>query len=402
MKKLVIVPFIIACTAVQVLAFSSPPPAPKTSGPINSMFDRFVAVGDSLSHGAQSMCIDETRQAKSYLALLAAQVNATFIQPLLKFPGFFINIEDLGKGNIKWYEYIIPLTGGRRVDNYGNQSRLNNYAVSGATVADVLYTRGDSGLYSLPRMVLGSSGAPQIDQALSRRPTFVAAWIGGNDVLSCALNTDMSRITPFDLFLRDYTEMARRIISTTSVRGVMTATIPDCSSIAYLQPANDPDVPAGSKKAFWNTNVGGGDEVLDPGELTALTQETVRMNDEIERISAANGWVLADAFTIIRDISMFGYNLRNARGVETGRMISANYLGGLFSLDGFHPSITGHAIIANYFIEEINARYRLNIAMVDEYAASQNDSLYRSPYDPRRVINSWFGQAVQYFVEMFI
>ena len=401
MKKLLVTFFLIALASAQVFGFSSPPPPPAPTA-VDPMFENIIAIGDSLTHGAQSMCIDETRQVKSYIAILAEQANTDFIQPLLRFPGFFLNIEDLGKGNIKWYQYIIPLLGGQRVDNYGNQSNLNNFAVSGVTVGDVLYTRGGTGLYDLPKLVLGKNGSPQLDQALDQNPTFMAAWIGGNDVLSCALWTDPDKITSILDFIRDYTEMARRITGTSSVEGVVTATIPDCSSIAYLQPANDPDVPAGSKKAFWNTSVGDNDEVLDPEELNLLTESTIALNEEIERIAAANDWALVDTFAIIVDIANNGYYLRDNNGNATNRLVNADFLGGLFSLDGFHPSVTGHAIMANYFIEAINDTYGTDLDRVDEYGASNNDSLFTGPYDPRGVIHSWFGQTVQFFIEMFI
>lgn len=39
--------------------------------------------------------------------------------------------------------------------------------------------------------------------------------------------------------------------------------------------------------------------------------------------------------------------------------------GGTFSLDGFHPSMRGYAIIANEFINAINARYEANIRKVN-------------------------------------
>ena len=38
--------------------------------------------------------------------------------------------------------------------------------------------------------------------------------------------------------------------------------------------------------------------------------------------------------------------------------IGADYLGGLFSLDGVHPSNIGQALVARAFIETHNSRYR--------------------------------------------
>jgi hypothetical protein len=39
--------------------------------------------------------------------------------------------------------------------------------------------------------------------------------------------------------------------------------------------------------------------------------------------------------------------------------------GGAFSLDGFHPSPRGYALIANKFIEAINAKYESTVKTVN-------------------------------------
>lgn len=53
------------------------------------------------------------------------------------------------------------------------------------------------------------------------------------------------------------------------------------------------------------------------------------------------------------------------------------YRGGLTSLDGLHPSNTGYAVIANAFIDTLNAAYNLGIPDVDVHAVYLND-----PYAP--------------------
>jgi len=393
MKKTIII-LTMLILPFSIFGGSSTPPEPQ-------IFDTFTAIGDSLSHGAQSMCIDENRQKKSFIALMAQQMGTDFNQPLLKFPGFFVNLEDLGKGNIKWFEFVIPLSGGQRVDGYRDQDKMNNFAVSGATTGDVLNVRGGTGLFDIAKLVLGKNGDPQIDQALSKNPTFVSAWIGGNDVLGSALGTDPANLTDFETFKAQYLELARRISETSSVQGVITSTLPDLTVLAYLQDANDPDVPQGSKKAFWNTSVSDNDEVLDPQEMEYLTQKTVEMNEEIKRIAAANNWALMDGYNRLKDACTFGYVLKYADGTPGPITLTGDYLGGLYSLDGFHPSTSGHAYMANLMIKAINNHYGQNLALVDEVRAAENDSLLQNPYDPRGVIDSWFGQTVQQFLGWF-
>lgn len=40
---------------------------------------------------------------------------------------------------------------------------------------------------------------------------------------------------------------------------------------------------------------------------------------------------------------------------DTGRL-TTDFLGGFFSLDGIHPTYTGHALLANEFIHVLNAQ----------------------------------------------
>ena len=52
-------------------------------------------------------------------------------------------------------------------------------------------------------------------------------------------------------------------------------------------------------------------------------------------------------------------------------------MGGIFGLDGIHPTFTAHALVANEFIKRINAEFGENVPQVnvnDVYAADPNQS----------------------------
>ncbi len=398
MKKLsaIFACIIFVSFSVSLFAFSPPPPEPEN----RDIFDTYVAIGDSLTHGFQSGSVDETRQPFSYPALIAERMATSFTQPLLKFPGYLVNIEDVGKGNIPWYKYYYPLVGGKRVDGYDDQSILNNFGITGADVTTVMESDGSEGGFY--KLVLGNDGEPAAEQAIDRDPTFITMWAGNNDVLSCALWTDPSHQTAIDVFRQKLANLVDKVLSASSLQGVVMANVPDVCAIPYLEDANDPDVPYGSMKAFWNSSVSDNDEVLDPSEIQQVREGARLINQEIRNTAVANGWAFVDANAIFDEMAMYGHALKRANGNSTGRIVTTDYLGGVFSLDGVHPSVTGHAIAANLFIEAINYTYDMNLEMVDEYAASEKDTLYKDPYDPRGLINSWIGRAVQFVVELFI
>jgi hypothetical protein len=52
------------------------------------------------------------------------------------------------------------------------------------------------------------------------------------------------------------------------------------------------------------------------------------------------------------------------------------YLGGLFSLDGIHPTNTGYALLANQYIGTINAALKTSITPVDVTSIASADPLF--------------------------
>lgn len=364
-----------------------------------SLFDRYVAIGDSLTHGFQSGAVDETRQPTAYPNLVAKKMGTPFNQPLLKFPGYLVNIEDVLKGNIAWYQYYYPLVGGKRVDNYANQSKLNNFGITGSESYNGLNTGGSEGGFF--KLVLGAKGAPQVTQALNRNPTFVSFWLCNNDVLGSALSCDVSALTPLADFKRDFGACVNAIAAKSTVQGAVLLNVPDVTCIAYLKDANSPSLPAGSLNPFWMAKASD-NMALTPDDIALIQQRANEINAEIERVALANNFAFVDANAIFNDIKKYGHNLKDANGLATSRVITADYLGGLFSLDGVHPSVTGQAVAANFVIDEINFTYGVNLAPVDEVAAASSDSLLKKPVDPRKVIDGWVADAIYFVVELFM
>lgn len=400
MRRVILALFIVSAMVTSLFAGSTPPPPPEpVSNAIDPMFNKYVSLGDSLTHGMQSAAVDETRQPLNYVSLLSEMMETEFDQGLVEFPGYFLNIEDHGKSNISWWQYSVVLLGGDRVDDFDDQDRLNNFGIVGADITTIQESSSDEGEFF--RLALGKNGAPAVDQAMDKDPRFVTVWLGNNDTLGCALHTDLGELTSLSHFQQKYAELVQTLQVKSSIEGVAVANIPDVAAIAYLEPANDPDVPAGSMKAFWNSSVSGNDEVLDPGEMSVIRQRTAQFNEIIRDFAAANGWAFIDANAIFEVIKVQGHALKDSNGLPTSRVVTADYLGGIFSLDGVHMSTTGYAIVANFFSEAIDSTYGTDLGFVNEYQVSNNDTLYQDPYDPRGLIDSWIGQAVQFVIELF-
>ncbi len=380
-----------------VLAARRPPAPPADNGAVTSFFGRYVSVGDSITHGFQGGSVDESRQGDAYGARLAKVMNTAYEMPLLKFPGYLVNMEDVWKGNIRWYQWYCGLVGCRKTDD--NQGRLNNFAITGEDAQTVLSSGGSEGGFH--KLVLGKNGAPQLTQALNRNPTFMTIWIGNNDALGAALHRDTGELTPINTFYNSYRTLVSRVkarMDAGTLKGVAVANVPDVTSIPYL--VRRPDA---SYVAFWDSHISGAGDVLDGGEINTMRVQVRSINDEIARQAAANGWAHWDANAFFNDVKANGYTLKHSAGTASARRITADYLGGGFSLDGVHPSSTGHAVATNQFIQAINTTYGKNLSRISEYAAAGADSLYMNPVDPRPTITgTWYGKAITFVLDLFV
>ncbi len=91
--------------------------------------------------------------------------------------------------------------------------------------------------------------------------------------------------------------------------------------------------------------------VLIPTELTEIQTATDSFNTTIQAAATAKGLAFVDAKAIMEQLTTGGI-------VANGYTFQSTFVtGGTFSLDGIHPSPRGYALIANKFIEAINAKY---------------------------------------------
>ncbi|WP_395047227.1 SGNH/GDSL hydrolase family protein [Flavobacterium sp.] len=99
--------------------------------------------------------------------------------------------------------------------------------------------------------------------------------------------------------------------------------------------------------------------VVSKDEVALLKTATDSYNITIEAAATANGLAFVNAKAIMDQLVNGGIRFGNYH-------MSATYVtGGAFSLDGIHPSARGYALIANKFLEAINAKYGSTLRPVD-------------------------------------
>ena len=99
--------------------------------------------------------------------------------------------------------------------------------------------------------------------------------------------------------------------------------------------------------------------VLTKDEVGEVAKATKSYNETIKEVATAKNLAILDTEILMTQIAGAGIT---ANGFT---MKSTFVTGGTFSLDGVHPSPRGYALIANKFIEAINAKYGSNLKGVN-------------------------------------
>ena len=276
------------------------------------------------------------------------------------------------------------------------ETSYNNLGIPGIVLADVLTTEASPsnyvGVNPLIDVVLRGKGSV-LTQAISSQPTFMTIWIGNNDILGYATSGGLRPYTPTEgdvTFGVLYTQLLAAIAQA-GIENVVVANIPDVAAIPFFTTVGGQlllqGIPAiiGTKSDGSITQLdlsknlltlqasaelaeGKGQSadnplsngvILDEDEIRTAKTVIASYNSSINAAASQFGFKVADMHSFFNDIAKNGII---ADGIE----FSAVYVsGGLFSLDGVHPSSQGYAIVANKFIEVINKEYSANIPLVN-------------------------------------
>ncbi|HUI30072.1 MAG TPA: GDSL-type esterase/lipase family protein [Candidatus Acidoferrales bacterium] len=412
---------------------------PSTNGKVD--FTRYVSLGNSLVAGYESGALYESAQRYSYPNQIAQQASLAtgstmvFNQPLISDPGFGI----LGTTPIGRLQIVDLSTNPPKIEPAISASPTpinattvmqpyNNLGIPGAILSDMMDTTN----LSSPYPYLGSNNNPYfgivlrnpllgkscVQQALNLHPTFVTVEIGDNDILGYATSGGISGYTSAQDFESKYTALIDTLLADAPTAKIAIANIPDVTAIPFFttilpfiyglngQPTHvrmfvqrhhaDGSLYAGpadtlhdfilltaadSLAALAGTSLSHPmpDEfVLDSSEVATARVQISGYNDALRRIADAHSdrIALVDVHTLLNNIAQQGY-------VSDGIVFTSAFIsGGLFGLDGIHPTAQGYGIVANEFIRTINAKFGSNIPLVAISSIPSSIVLAKSSIQP--------------------
>jgi hypothetical protein len=117
---------------------------------------------------------------------------------------------------------------------------------------------------------------------------------------------------------------------------------------------------------------------LTASEITQVQTIVGQYNSAISTEVAAVGGILVDIHSYFQTLQS-GTTINNYHA-------TTGFLGGLFSLDGVHPSNTGYALLANQFIDALNSSTKTSIAEVNISAVAAADPLFGLNVSPGEAV----------------
>ena len=252
----------------------------------------------------------------------------------------------------------------------------------------------------------------QMNKAIELNPTAIFVWAGNDDALQADESGSPSSMTPAATFTQEFTQLLGTLHSQTKAT-LIVANIPDVTEIPYLTPAatviatvaTETGLPQAQVAA--DLGIANGDFVNATGESeveTAITQiqhgqtptpltdsgfltasEITQVQTTINQYNSAISQQVAAVGGILVDIHSYFQTLQSGITINNYHA-TTGFLGGLFSLDGVHPTNTGYALIANQIIDALNSSTKTTIAEVNISAVAAADPLFGLNVSPGEAV----------------
>lgn len=391
-------------------ASTATPTYPVHSGRLNTT--SFIVLGEGLAAGMGDFTLADVTQVDSFPAQMARQMQAQFPQPLIQAPGI---CSPVGFAELP---VIVPVPMQANVLDQLPPTPVNNLSVPGYTLSDALNLRPSQPLVQrndakqtaanlilgvIP-IVYGEEGRlpTQLECAVNRQPTFTIIELGYYEALEAAVKGDPDRLPNVNSFRSDYASLLNVLKECGSE--VLALTIPDPFDTAHFSSVNLAAKilklePATVMREY---NLRADDLITANGlneigfqlfskAISPLPDSCVlsaKVASEISRrineLNAALTSMAQERGALVYDLHAFFQRVKN-EGITVGsKRLTAEYLGGFYSLNGYYPGASGQALIANELLNQLNIAYGSDFRQVDLQAVMQNDPVaaYRQAEGP--------------------
>lgn len=383
-------------------------PAPERG---NADYGIYVAMGTDLTAGFQSGGLAQRHQVNSYANLFARQagtprftypaVNLGGWPPLLRVRSFQPLVLD--SAGIRG-AFINPLTSPPALLD----SAYNNMGIPGALLADVnnnnlnydvSLPRDVTFFYNIARQQGRAIPLTILQLVRNERPTFVSFEYGTNELLGAAARgSGTPAVTPVNWAGLLHVTLDSLDINCPTAKKLL-VNVMDVTKTPFFNTLPPVELDAAGRptskfllgvnpgdrvtlRAIDSLRIGVGYDigdvsymsgiavpgtgrplpgflVLDPTEVASLQLATDQYNAAIASEAAARGYALLDAHALLDRFAASGVRFAGAT------YTTAYLTGGLFSVDGVHPTDLFHGLLCNEMIATVNAKFGSRIPQLD-------------------------------------
>lgn len=393
-----------------------PPAEPVDSGRLSTA--RFVVLGEGLAAGMSDFGLKADLQRDSFPAQMARQMRTGMSLPLIQAPGI---------GDLPGFPRLpvrVPAMFQTTVrEDFPSADPPQNLSVPGLRLEDAaalrpappIVHRGDARRTAV-NLILGLSGLvrgekdhpTQLEAALRQLPTFALVELGFAEALEAATGGDPGRLPAPAAF----GQQVSRIVVDLRGNGaeVLVMTVPDPMDTAFFSPLDAASRVLNVAPAVLAGRYGlqDGDRLTVPGlveignqilagwtcglpEGSVLAGHVAReisarigeLNQALAEAATRNGALLYDLHRLFRGVRERGVDLGSTMGT---RRLTADFLGGFYTLNGYYPGRTGHALIASEVLQLLNQTYGARFPLIDLARVAANDPVarYHAPGGPLR------------------
>jgi hypothetical protein len=374
------------------------PARPVNSGSLNP--SSFVVLGEGLAAGMGDFTLSEETQRQSFPSQMARQMQTEFPQPYIQAPGICYPI------GFTRQPVLVPRPLQSTVLDRVPPAPVRNLSIPALTVKEACelrpvqpLIRRDSHKLTALNLALGvlhiargvENTLTQVEYALECCPAFALICLGYSEALEAAVNGKPDLLPRAESFCVDY----GRILTPLRQAGaeVLALTIPDPFDTAYFSTLNGAARILMVEPAVLQTLYGLNEDRLLTihglneigfqlfGRNVGPLPENATLNVEVAQQVSRRVSELNDALvSLAREHEAKVYDLCaflrrfKSEGITTGnRRLTAEYLGGFYSLNGYYPGATGHALIANELLRFLDSNYNSDFPQVNIEAVKQTD-----------------------------
>ena len=370
----------------------------------------FIVLGEGLAAGMADFSLKDVYQEKNFPAQMAKQMNAAFPQPLIQASGI---------GNVPGFPPMPvrapgPGQGAVRKD-FPPALFVFNLSVPGFRIEDAIQRRPAAPLIqqydmqqTVTNLILGYPALilrnkplwTQLEYAKQMNPTLALVELGYYEVLEAAATGNLQRLPDVAAFKASYNTILNGLLDNGSE--VIVTTVPDPFDTGYFTTLNAATrlvrAPASVIASLYKLaptdllTVNGVTAIAnqlvadDVGPLPTGSVVTAAVADQIRaRVRALNQEINALAQQnrlLVYDLQALFSRVRASGLLVGSKVLTADYLGGFYSLDGYYPGRTGHALIANEILTLINRSFREEFPLINLIDIAADDPAVRFSTKP--------------------